>query len=74
PKSEAICSPTDSAFYIPERITWPEFDSALREKGLALGGNYGSLSGKVFRVGHMGSQADINLVREGMRIIKQVIS
>ncbi|MBQ4470087.1 MAG: alanine--glyoxylate aminotransferase family protein [Synergistaceae bacterium] len=74
PKSEAICSPTVSAFYIPERFTWPEFNSALRDKGLALGGNYGSLSGKVFRVGHMGSQADINLVREGMRIIKQVIS
>ncbi|MBQ7733659.1 MAG: alanine--glyoxylate aminotransferase family protein [Synergistaceae bacterium] len=74
PKSEAICSPTVSAFYIPEGFTWPEFNNALREKGLAVGGNYGSLAGKVFRVGHMGSQADINLVREGMRIIRQVIS
>ena len=73
PKSEDICSPTVTAFYVPERITWPEFDSALREKGLAVGGNYGVLAGKVFRVGHMGSQADCELVREGMRIIREVI-
>lgn len=74
PKSQEICSPTVSAFYIPEKFTWPEFNNALRERGLAVGGNYGSLANKVFRVGHMGSQADINLIQNGMQIIKQVIS
>ena len=57
---------------MPEKFTWPEFDRALREKGLAVGGNYGQLAGKVFRVGHMGSQADCELVREGMDIIRNV--
>ena len=74
PKSEDICSPTVTAFYVPGNFTWPEFDEALREKGLAVGGNYGKLSGRVFRIGHMGSQADYNLVREGMKIIREVLT
>ena len=45
----------------------------LREKGLAVGGNYGTLAGKVFRVGHMGSQADDVLVEKGMSIIQSVL-
>ena len=73
PKSEDICSPTVTAFYVPEGFTWPEFDAALRARGLAVGGNYGKLAGRVFRVGHMGSQADCELVREGMRIIREVM-
>ncbi|MBQ6969330.1 MAG: alanine--glyoxylate aminotransferase family protein [Synergistaceae bacterium] len=73
PKDEAYSSPTVTAFYVPEKFTWQEFDSSLREKGLAVGGNYGRLSGKVFRVGHMGSQADCELVREGMNVIREVL-
>ena len=73
PKDEAVSSPTVTAFYVPEKFTWPEFDMALREKGLAVGGNYGKLAGKVFRVGHMGSQAYCDLVREGMSIIREVL-
>lgn len=74
PKSECYSSPTVTAFYVPEKFSWPEFDGALRENGLAVGGNYGKLAGKVFRVGHMGSQADCDLVCSGMNIIHKVIS
>ena len=74
PKSECYSTPTVTAFYVPEKFSWPEFDGALREKGLAVGGNYGKLADKVFRVGHMGSQADCDLVRGGMNIIREVIS
>ena len=73
PKCEEICSPTVTAFYVPEKITWPELDGALRKNGVAVGGNYGSLAGKVFRIGHMGSQADCDLVREGMEILREVL-
>ena len=69
PKREEICSPTVTAFYVPECITWPELDAALRQRGVVVGGNYGTLSGRVFRVGHMGSQADCELVSEGMNIL-----
>ena len=74
PKREEICSPTVTAFYVPDGMTWPELDAALREHGLVVGGNYGSLAGKVFRIGHMGSQADCELVEQGMNIIAQVIT
>ena len=74
PKSEEICSPTVTAFYVPGKFTWEEFNGKLRARGLAVGGNYGSLAGKVFRIGHMGSQADNELVSEGMKIIREVLA
>jgi len=73
PRDEKFSSPTVTAFYVPEKFTWKEFNSRLREKGLAVGGNYGILAGKVFRIGHMGSQADENLIKKGMSIIKSIL-
>jgi aspartate aminotransferase-like enzyme len=73
PSSEAICSPTVSAFYVPEGWTWEAFDTALRRRGVVVGGNYGKLAGRVFRIGHMGSQADELLIRRGMEEIQSVI-
>ena len=73
PVSEAICSPTVSAFHVPDGWTWEAFDAALRARGLAVGGNYGPLAGKVFRVGHMGSQADEELILRGMEVIKETL-
>lgn len=73
PKIETFCSPTVTTFYVPEKYRWCEFDAKLREKGLVVGGNYGSLADHTFRIGHMGSQADLNLVREGMNVIREVL-
>jgi aspartate aminotransferase-like enzyme len=73
PVSEDICSPTVSAFHIPDGWTWEALDAALRARGMAVGGNYGSLAGKVFRIGHMGSQADEVLVARGMEILGEVL-
>ena len=73
PALEDICSPTVTAFNVPDGWTWPELDAALRQKGLVLGGNYGPLDGRVFRIGHMGSQADEDLVTKGMAILKEVL-
>lgn len=74
PVSEAICSPTVTAAYVPEGWTWTDLDAALRARGMAVGGNYGDLAGKVFRVGHMGSQADPDLVGRGMDVLEEVLS
>ena len=74
PLNEEICSPTVSAFHVPKGWTWKEFDAALRSRGLVVGGNYGRLAGKVFRVGHMGSQADETLVTRGMEIVKDTLA
>lgn len=70
PAEGAIPSPTVTAAYVPEHLTWPEFDRRLREQGLVVGGSYGPLAGKVFRLGHMGSQADMGLVQQALRVIE----
>ncbi len=73
PKSEALCSPTVTAALIPQEWTWNELNGALRNRGMAVGGSYGPLAGKVFRIGHMGSQADMKLVEEGMDVLESVL-
>jgi len=74
PVSETIASPTVTAAHLPAGRDWPTFDRALRSHGLAVGGNYGPLAGKVFRIGHMGTQAYRALVEQGMDVIEEVIS
>jgi aspartate aminotransferase-like enzyme len=73
PADEAFSSPTVTAAYVPEGWTWKRLDAALRSHGMAVGGNYGPLAGKVFRIGHMGSQADMALVNQGMDVLAEVL-
>jgi len=68
----ALASPTVTAVKIPENISWEELDSKFRSKGLAVGGSYGPLAGKVFRIGHMGTQANIEIVDKALTVIKQI--
>ncbi len=70
---ESLCSPTVTALTVPVGRTWKELDAAFRAEGLAVGGSYGALAGKVFRIGHMGSQADRALVERGMDVIEKVL-
>ncbi|GAB4272573.1 MAG: aminotransferase class V-fold PLP-dependent enzyme [Candidatus Rifleibacteriota bacterium] len=71
--SEAILSPTVTAVKLPENIEWKKFNEACRAKGLALAGSYGKLSGKVFRIGHMGNQARLELLKKGLDVIESII-
>ncbi len=73
PAARAVPSPTVTAVKVPEQFSWQEFDQRLRQHGLVVGGSYGPLSGKVFRLGHMGSQADLGLVRQALEVIARVI-
>ena len=72
PAPGAISSPTVTAIKTPANLLWPEFDRRLRSRGLAVGGSYGPLAGKVFRLGHMGSQADLALVHAALNVIEDV--
>ena len=69
PKSEEACAPTVTAALVPDGMTWKEWDSRLRASGLVCGGDYGCLAGKVFRLGHMGTQAQPCLVEEALKVI-----
>jgi aspartate aminotransferase-like enzyme len=73
PDEGAIPSPTVTAVQVPEKFSWEELDRRFRQRGLVVGGNYGPLSGKVFRIGHMGSQADPALVQQALEVIAEVI-
>lgn len=74
PAADATLSPTVTAVCVPEDMEWAVLDEKLREKGLVVGGNYGVLAGEVFRIGHMGTQANLNLVKEAMDILEQVVT
>jgi aspartate aminotransferase-like enzyme len=74
PASGAVNSPTVTAVKVPEQIAWLELDRRLRAYGLAVGGSYGPLAGKVFRLGHMGSQADMDLVERALDVIEKVVT
>lgn len=73
PAPQARSSPTVTAVKLPEYFTWTEFDAKLRQNGLVVGGSYGPLAGKVFRLGHMGSQADHELVNQALDVIESVV-
>lgn len=66
PADAAYCAPTVTAAHVPAGWDWQQLDQALRRHGMAVGGNYGPLAGKVFRIGHMGRQADMTLMQQGM--------
>ena len=40
---------------------------------MVVAGSYGPLAGVVFRIGHMGCQADIDLLTRGMDILAEVV-
>ncbi len=65
-RDESLASPTVTAVRVPEGITWEALDARLRERGVVVGGSWDELSGHVFRIGHMGSQADRALVEAGL--------
>ena len=73
PSANAIPSPTVTAVNVPDNITWQEFDAKLRQQGLVVAGSYGPLTDKVFRLGHMGMQADIDLVTQALNVIRKVL-
>jgi aspartate aminotransferase-like enzyme len=72
PAPEAVPSPTVTAVKVPENTTWLELDQAFRSEGLVVGGSYGPLAEKVFRLGHMGAQADLDLLERALLVIKKV--
>jgi len=72
PLPGAVSSPTVTAVNVPENISWADFDHLLREQGLVVGGSYGPLAEKVFRLGHMGTQAEQHLVEQALGIIEEV--
>ncbi len=69
PQDGAIHSPTVSAVKVPRGTSWTEWRDLLKKNGLTVGGSLGPMEGKVFRLGHMGRQADMKLISGAVEII-----
>jgi len=74
PKKEHYCSPTVTAIYVPPGWTWGDLKARLKSKNIFIGGNYGSLAGKVFRIGHMGVQANIEYLKPALDELEKILN
>lgn len=74
PAPGAVSAPTVTAARIPAGWTWQEWRTALADKGLYVGGSLGPLNGKVFRIGHMGTQADASRMASALDVMEQVLA
>ncbi|MBT5873804.1 MAG: alanine--glyoxylate aminotransferase family protein [Candidatus Latescibacteria bacterium] len=74
PRQESSSAPTVTVIQVPHGQDWDTLNTKFRKLGLAVGGAFGPLAGKVFRIGHMGSQAEMELVTEGLDVIEQSIA
>lgn len=73
PRDPATSAPTVTAVKVPDSVNWPDLDAALRRRGMVVGGSYGPLAGRVFRIGHMGAQANEPLLHDGIRILSAAV-
>jgi aspartate aminotransferase-like enzyme len=48
-------SKTVTAAIVPDDLDWKAFNGELKRRGVVLAGGQGKLTGKIFRVGHLGS-------------------
>ena len=73
PAPAAVCAPTVTAVNLPEGWQWPQWQKALRRRGLVVAGSFGPMTGKVFRFGHMGSQARLSLVAQALEAVEDAL-
>ena len=52
---EGCRSRTVTAAWVPDGLDWKAFNGAVTRQGVVLAGGQGKLTGKIFRVGHLGS-------------------
>lgn len=73
PVDENYSSPTVTAVKIPSGIDWPTLDAKLRSRGMVLGNSLDILANKVFRIGHMGQQAQFDLLEHSLDILEYIL-
>ncbi len=49
--------------HLPEGVEWSALSEELRARGLVLAGGQGKLTGRVFRIGHLGWVSVEDIVR-----------
>ncbi len=72
PKPDAIPSPSVTAVYLPEGRTYDAFSQAVGAHGMGIAGSFGKIAGKVFRLGHMGTQATRENAEAALEVLRAV--
>ena len=68
----AHASDTVTAARLPDDLAWADFNGALRSRGLILAGGQGALTGKIFRIGHLGA-VTVDEILAALEIIEGVL-
>jgi aspartate aminotransferase-like enzyme len=50
-----VASKTVTAALVPADLDWKAFNSEVKQRGVVLAGGQGKLTGRIFRLGHLGS-------------------
>ncbi len=69
----AVNSPTVTAALLPKGKEWLPWRDTLISQGLYPGGSLGPMAGKVFRMGHMGPQADMARMEAALTVIANTL-
>ena len=64
-------SRTVTAAWIPDGLDWKAFNGEVKKRGVVLAGGQGKLTGKVFRLGHLGS-VTVDEIVEAIQKIEDV--
>lgn len=70
---EAVNSPTCTAAMLPKGFDFKSWKWALAEYGMYIAGSFGPMDGKIFRIGHMGTQAKKEKMEKALKIMKKVL-
>ncbi len=68
--AKAINSPTVTAALVPSQYDFATWQKKLSSRGLIVAGSFGEMAGKVFRLGHMGTQAQVHLMELALNVIE----
>ncbi len=72
PDKNAISSPTVTAVCLPSGTDWKEKQEEIKKHGIFLAGSIGKLENKIFRIGHMGTQANEEAIQKTLAILSHV--
>jgi aspartate aminotransferase-like enzyme len=69
---QRFASNTVTAVHVPDGLDWKTFSADLRARGLTLAGGQAALTGKIFRVGHLGA-VTVNEILAALEILEEAL-
>lgn len=73
PHTKSDVSHSSALVFLPNELTFAEFDAQMRAQGIVLANSFGKLENKVARVGHMGRQATMDNVNKVLKAIEKIL-